>query len=89
MSEAESADEGTDNDSAMAEDLAFLACSVCQRSDDDDANMHICDGCSEGYHVRCAGLEAVPTTAEWYCSDCSSVICAETWLKRQKLFKPE
>ena len=62
MSEDESADEGTDNDSAMAEDLAFLACSVCQRSDD-DANMHICDGCSEGYHVRCAGLEAVPATA--------------------------
>jgi hypothetical protein len=85
MSDDESADEGMDNDSAVAEDLA---CSVCQRSDD-DANMLICDGCSEGYHVQCAGLKAVPTMAEWYCSDCSSVIRAETWLKRKNLFKPE
>ena len=78
-------DSDVDHDSAIDEDLA---CSVCNRSDD-DANMLICDGCSEGYHLKCLGLKAIPQTAEWYCADCSTVVRAETWLKRKKLHTPE
>jgi hypothetical protein len=78
-------DSDVDDDSAIDEDLP---CSVCNRSDD-DANMLICDGCSEGYHLTCLGLKAIPDTAEWYCTDCSTVVRAETWLKRKKLNTPE
>ena len=64
-----------------------LPCSVCNMADN-DAEMLICDGCGEGFHIQCVGLKAIPDTEEWYCSDCAAVIRAETWLRRKKLHLP-
>lgn len=56
-----------------------LACSVCGKADN-DSEMLVCDGCVEGFHLGCVGLEAVPDTAEWSCHGCSSVLRTETQL---------
>ena len=36
-----------------------IICTVCQ-SGDDERNLLLCDGCDEGYHVSCVGLQRVP-----------------------------
>jgi hypothetical protein len=64
-----------------------LPCSVCKMADN-DAEMLVCDGCNEGFHIHCVGLKDIPNTAEWYCRDCDGVIRAETWLRRKKLHLP-
>ena len=81
----DAASDADDDQSSVPEDLS---CSVCQRADN-DASMLICDGCAEGFHFECIGLQTTPATEEWYCSDCSSVIRAEMWLKRKGLDQQE
>ena len=76
--------DGGNSDAGASSIDPNLACSICKRSDD-DANMLVCDGCAEGFHFRCVGLQAVPAAAEWYCEDCASVKRAEMWLKRKRL----
>ena len=45
--------------------------SIC-KSEEDEANMLVCDGCNEGFHLQCVGLQEIPSTEEWYCCDCSA-----------------
>ena len=79
-----SVDEESDGGDSVDADMA---CTICKSADNDD-EMLVCDGCNEGYHFRCVGLEGIPETEEWYCKDCSSVLSAETYLKRHKLDAP-
>lgn len=44
-------------------------CMVCGR-DDDDANLILCDGCTNAGHVRCMNLRQVPEE-EWFCGECN------------------
>ncbi|KAI9252601.1 JmjC domain, hydroxylase-domain-containing protein [Sporodiniella umbellata] len=46
------------------------ACEACLKTQD-EANMMLCDGCSNGYHLYCLSppLRYVPRT-DWFCSNC-------------------
>ena len=46
-----------------------IICTVCQ-SGDDERNLLLCDGCDEGYHVSCVGLQRVPR-GRWHCPSCA------------------
>ena len=60
-------DEDQDDDVDPAE---HIVCTVCQ-SGDDERNLLLCDGCDEGYHVSCVGLQRVPR-GRWHCPSCAS-----------------
>ena len=47
------------------------SCAICQREDDDDETVLLCDGegCGREYHLSCAGVQRVPE-GNWYCVDC-------------------
>ena len=49
-------------------DLHTEPCMVC-RTDHDEANLLLCDGCQQTCHVVCAGLDGVPEGL-WFCYDC-------------------
>ena len=60
-------DEDQDDEVDPAE---HIVCTVCQ-SGDDERNLLLCDGCDEGYHVSCVGLQRVPR-GRWHCPSCAS-----------------
>jgi hypothetical protein len=60
-----------DGDEASAlEDLWLegLYCSVC-RTQDDDHQLLICDGCEAAVHTYCIGLDEIPES-DWFCDVC-------------------
>ena len=60
----------SDDDSSPADEWDSR-CSVCHKRGD----LMCCDGCPNVYHVKCAGLTAIPEDA-WFCSDCQNDRCA-------------
>lgn len=47
------------------------ACEVCRRYDSKKSNpMLLCDGCDNGYHIKCIGLVEEPDTDLWFCEKC-------------------
>ncbi|POS84672.1 hypothetical protein EPUL_003014, partial [Erysiphe pulchra] len=47
------------------------ACEVCRRYDSKKSNpMLLCDGCDNGYHIKCVGLEEEPDSDLWFCEKC-------------------
>ncbi|RKF59258.1 Origin recognition complex subunit 4 [Erysiphe neolycopersici] len=47
------------------------ACEVCRRYDSKKNNpMLLCDGCDNGYHIKCVGLVEEPDTDLWFCEKC-------------------
>jgi RNase H-like domain found in reverse transcriptase/Reverse transcriptase (RNA-dependent DNA polymerase)/Integrase zinc binding domain/PHD-finger len=61
------------------------ACCICQ-SPDNEADMLLCDGCNQGYHIYCLkpALPAVPSEAIWICEDCRSVGIDEETVKQRE-----
>jgi hypothetical protein len=39
----------------------------------DEASMLLCDGCDQGFHMRCAGVRGCrPPPGAWHCSGCAA-----------------
>ena len=45
------------------------SCLACGSQDSPDT-MVICDSCSQGFHLNCFGLPAIPEDNEWQCQGC-------------------
>jgi histone demethylase JARID1 len=58
---------------AAAKAIDDIACELCGDTED-DGNMLLCDGCDNGYHMRCMGWKRkrAPKGA-WYCDECALV----------------
>lgn len=48
-----------------------LPCELCG-SPHDWKSMLICSKCDRGFHTYCIGLNAVPNTEHWFCTECST-----------------
>ena len=57
-------------------DIEDVLCGTCGEGGD-EPNLMLCDGCDQGHHCYCVGLDAVPLE-EWYCR-----ICAEENPRRE------
>jgi len=59
-----------EEDDGYLDPAEHIICTICQ-SGDDERNLLLCDGCDEGYHVSCVGLQRVPR-GRWHCPSCAS-----------------
>ena len=44
------------------------SCEVCRKKHN-EASMVLCDRCEDAFHIRCIGLQDVPT-GTWVCRQC-------------------
>eukprot|EP00730_Choanoeca_flexa_P013298 TRINITY_DN5169_c0_g1_i1.p1 TRINITY_DN5169_c0_g1~~TRINITY_DN5169_c0_g1_i1.p1 ORF type:complete len:294 (+),score=33.82 TRINITY_DN5169_c0_g1_i1:111-992(+) len=65
-----STDTRADHDNEAVLVAMQASCLVCQR-DDDDENFILCDGCEDGCHTYCVGLDTVPE-GDWLCARCEA-----------------
>ena len=50
-------------------DIEDVLCGTCGEGGD-EPNLMLCDGCDQGHHCYCVGLDAVPLE-EWHCRICA------------------
>ena len=50
-------------------DIEDVICGTCGEGGD-EPNLMLCDGCDQGHHCYCVGLDAVPLE-EWHCRICA------------------
>ncbi|KAI8851941.1 hypothetical protein BC829DRAFT_431085 [Chytridium lagenaria] len=62
-------DDNMIDDYASDEEEEVTACMICSNSENEEA-MLLCDGCDQGFHSFCLGLNAVPQ-GDWFCYMCS------------------
>ena len=42
-------------------------CRVCG----EPGELLLCDRCPAGFHLRCLGLQTLPSQTQWFCPDCA------------------
>ena len=60
--------EDPDGGELRGADVEEVLCGRCGDGED-EPNLMLCDGCDQGYHCYCVGLESVPLD-DWFCPMC-------------------
>ncbi|CAG9311564.1 unnamed protein product [Blepharisma stoltei] len=81
-----------ENSDKLIEDLyeEYISSIFCIRcgSDQQDEFLLICDGCDQGFHTFCIGINRIPDLEEWFCHDCilekSTEVRKNQWREMEK-----